>query len=224
MTLRNIVYDIREKLKISSDDMDYTDEFFMHLINVKRTFFLKQRFAKFTRNIPEEVKQIICVNLSPVDSIDGASCFGKILRSDNKIPTTIEIGGRSSIIGVRVLDIQYPHLNIIPTERMPYVGRNKWLNKEMYVALDADGYMYVLSTNPQHMNLEQVKVLGVFSDPEAAYNMDCTADNNCEFLDVDYPVEPYLVSDIILSIVKELSPTLNIPEDKVNNSDESDRN
>tara|TARA_R110000851_G_scaffold57420_2_gene133762 strand:+ start:7582 stop:8256 length:675 start_codon:yes stop_codon:yes gene_type:complete len=223
MTLNEIIYDIREKLKFNTEDIGITDEYLAHLINIKRNFLVKQRFSKFTRNIPEELKQIICVNLEVIDSIVGTSCFGNIVRSSDTIPTMLEIGGRESLIAVRVQDILYPHINIIPTERLPFVGHNRWLQKQVYASLDADAHLYLKSQNIFHSNIEKVKVIGVFADPELVYEMNCDSNTTCEYFDSEYPMEPYLVSDLVLMVVKELAPTLQIPNDKVNNSDESDR-
>lgn len=224
MTLREITYDIREKLKLNTDDINITDEYLEHLINVNRIFLIKQRFSKHTRNIPEEIKQSICINLEPSNLIEGEACFGEILSSTVKIPPSIEIGGRNSIIAVRVKDILYPHLNIIPTERLPYVGYNKWLKNQLYIALDADNKLYLKSSNSQHMNLSSIKVIGVFSNPRIANELDCNKESNCEYEDTNYPIESYLVKEIVDLIVRELAPSLNIPEDNINNSDESNRN
>jgi hypothetical protein len=225
MTLNEIIYDVREKLKLNSDDIDITDQYLAHLTNVKRLYLIKQRFAKFSRNIPEEIKQIICVDLEVVDSINGEPCFGKVLRSTVVLPTLMEIGGNSAILSIRTLDVLYPSINIIHIDRLPYVGYNKWLKKQIYVALDADNRLYFRSDNPQHLNLEFIKVIGVFTDPEIAQELDCEqTDPNCDYYNSEYPIEPYLVHDLINLIVKELAPSLNIPNDKINNSDESNRN
>lgn len=226
MTLKEIIYDIREKLKLNTDDIDISNEYLAHLIKVKRAFFIKQRFSKFTRNIPEEVKQIICIDLEPVDSINGAPCFGKVLSSLQQIPGMIEIGGRSSLVGIRAHDILYPNFNIIPVERLPYVGYNKWLKNQIYVALDADNKLYFNSANPQHIELNKIKVVGVFSNPEEADNLSCTDSGNeeCDFMDKEYPIEGYVVSDVVNMIMKELAPSLELPNDNLNNSDESNRN
>jgi hypothetical protein len=223
MTLTEIIYDVREKLKFNTDDIGITDEYIAHLITIKRNFLVKQRFSKFTRNIPEELKQIVCVDLENVDSIVGTSCFGDIVRSSETIPAMLEIGGRESLIAVRVQDILYPHINIISTERLPFVGHNKWLQKQVYAALDADSYLYLKSANFLHSNFKKIKIVGVFADPEAAYEMNCDSDTTCDYFDSQYPMEPYLVSEMVIMIVKELAPTLLIPDDNVNNSDASNR-
>lgn len=228
MTQREIIYDIREKLKLNSDDIDITDEYLAHLVDVKRVYLLKQRFSKFTRNVPEEVKQVICIDLEVVETIFGEPCFGDILVSKDPIPGLIEVGGRSALVAVRVKDILYPHINIISTERLPFVGYNKWLKKQIYVALDANGKLYFKSDNSQHLNLQEVKVVGIFSDPESADSLSCAEDSannlNCAFMDVEYPIEAYLVNDLVNLIVKELAPGVNIPNDNVNNADASNRN
>ena len=218
MTLNEMIYDVREKLKFNTEDNHITDEYIAHLLNIKRNFFVKQRFSKFTRNIPEELKQIICLDISPTDTIDGEPCFGNISRSDSMMPAMMEIGGRDSLIAVRVADINFPHLNIIPTERLPFVGENRWLQKQLYVAYDADRYLYLKSGNSLHMNLKKIKVVGVFADPEAAYEINCSGDTTCEWFDSEYPMEPYLINDMIASVVQELGQTLNIPNDSVNNA------
>lgn len=225
MTPREIIYDIREKLKLSTDDIDITDEYLFHLINVKRALLLKQRFSKSSRNIPEDVKQVICVPLEKVDDMEGlCDEYHKVLKSVNQIPSTLEIGGRSSIISVRSKQITGQYLNIIPMEKMPHVGYNKYLKNQIYAALDADKYLYLKAANMPTL-LDSVKVTAVFSDPEASYEQSCVDDPSelCDFFDAQYPIEPYIVSDTVNLIVQELAPSLKIPEDNLNNADESNR-
>jgi len=226
ITLNKIIYDVREKLKFNTEDIGVTDDYIAHLINIKRNMLVKQRFSKFNKNIPEEVKQIICVPLDVVDSIDGEPCFGSVVKSETIMPDLLEIGGRSALLSVRVQDITYPNINIIPIERLPYVGYNRWLNKQLYIALDADNHLYLKSANPLHTNLKKIKVIGVFADPEEADNMSCDTDDSVvcdEYNDKPYRIEAYLVSDLVSLVVRELAPTLQIPNDIVNNSDESNR-
>lgn len=225
MTLREIISDVREKLKLTSDDIDIQDEYIAHLVNIKRALLIKQRFMKFTRNLPEEIKQIMCIDLEVIERIDGAACFGHVLASKQTIPNLIEIGGRSALVAIRTLDILHSNLNIVPVERLPYVGINKWLRDQIYVALDANNKLYLKSSNDLHLNLEQIQVIGVVQNPEEADALSCnTSDDTCEYFDKTYPIESYLVHDMINLIVQELSPGLQLPDDKINNSDESNRN
>ena len=225
MTLKEIIYDVREKLKFSTDDIDITDEYLSHLVNVKRSLLIKQRFSKASRNIPEEVKQIICVPLEKTDDIEGVcDDYHKLLKSTVEIPSTTEIGGRSSIISIRTKSISSHHLTIVPMERLPNVGYNRYLTGQLYVALDSDNYLYVKTADSPTL-LDSVKVIAVFADPEEAYSQSCMSEDEelCDFHDAKYPIEPYIVSDLVNLIVQELAPTLQIPEDNSNNADESNR-
>lgn len=199
MKTNELIYNVRERLKLSTEDIDISDEYILHLINIERVFFLKQRFSKFSRNVPEEVKQKICVSLEEVNDIENL-CDYKVLKSTVKIPSTIEIGGKDSLISIRNNQITGKHLNIVPIERLPYVGYNKWIKNQIYVALDADNYIYMIKTTDVNF-LKKVVITGIFANPEEAENLSC--DNNnynnkvCDFYEKEYPVEPYLVSEII---------------------------
>lgn len=223
MTGNEIIYDIREKIKIHGDDIDITDEYLFHLINVKRAFLLKQRFGKSSRNIPEEVKQIICLSMEKIEDTEGICSKGTmLLRSTQRIPATIEIGGRSSIINVRTSSVSSRFINVVPIERFPYVGFNKYMKQEIYAAMDADNKLYS-KTAEGPIFLEKVKVTGVFANPEEAYIMNCENTETCDFYDSEYPIEPYIVTDLVNMITKELAVSLQVPEDRINNADESPR-
>jgi hypothetical protein len=85
MTLNEIIYDIREKLKLFTDDIDIVDEYLAHLVHVKRSLLLKQRYSKLSKTIPEETKQIVCLTFEEVPSIDGQTCMGTIVKSVEKV-------------------------------------------------------------------------------------------------------------------------------------------
>ena len=224
MTAREIIYDIREKFKFSTDDIDITDEYLFHLINVKRALLVKQRYAKASRNIPEEMKQIICVPLQKVDNIEGlCDEYHNVMQSTVTIPHTIEIGGRSSLHSVRTMQITGHQINIIPMERMPNIGYNKYLKNQIYVALDANKKLY-LKTSMSPTYLDAIKVVGVFQDPEEAFMLSCNEEDAiCDFYDTEYPIESYIVRDMVNMISQELAPSQSIPEDNLNNADESNR-
>src|SRR5690606_8209357 len=101
MTQRELIYDIKEKLKFNSNDIDTSDEYLEHIINVIRVFLIKQRFSKFTRNLPEEMKQVICVDLKSINDMEGICDGDKLLKSIQRIPASIEIGGRNALINIR---------------------------------------------------------------------------------------------------------------------------
>jgi len=224
MTLNEIIYDIREKLKLFTDDIDIVDEYLGHLVNVKRSLLLKQRYGKFSKTVPEETKQLVCINFEEVASISGQECMGTVVKSVQKIPTVIHLDSKPAIMNVRSHDLRNIPFSVVSIERFPYLGYNKWTANQIYVALEADSHLYIYSGNSQHKFLEHGVVSAVFENPEDADELSCdTADSTCEYYDKKYNVEPHMVHDIINLIVKELAPSVQLPDDKLNNADESPR-
>lgn len=225
MKLNHLIYNLREKLKLNSDDIEITDEYLAHLIGVKRSFVIKQRYNNLTKNIPEEIKQLLCLELDTVNTIDGQECYGTMLVSKHRIPATIEISGKSGLLAIRTLDRFHPEINLVPIERLPYVGHNAFLKNQIYVALDANNKLYFKSDSLTYLNLRYIQVVGVFSEPEEADKYSCeNNDDNCDFFEKEYPIESNIISDVIDLVEKELSRPLNLQEDKLNNADESNRN
>lgn len=222
MTAREIIFDIKEKLKINSDDMDITDEYIYHLINVKRSILIRQRYKEKIKSVPTSIKTELCIPLELADSIEGVSCFGTILRSVNKLPKLVEIEGREALMNIRRLDRKHTFFNLISIERLPYVGHNSFIDQSVYVVLDTDYRIYFVSNQLNHKLLETVRVTIIPEDPEEADMLKCDqseVNTDCEVFDKEYPVETYMVNDIVNMIVNELSRTLNIPEDKDNDAD-----
>ena len=89
--------------------------------------------------------------------------------------------------------------------------------------LDSDSKIYFTSKNIQHKFLENVKIIAVFEDPEDADAASCETDDSCEYYEKNYSIEPQMVHDVVNLIFKELVPGLNMPDDKLNNADESPR-
>lgn len=223
MTFNEIIYDVREKLKLGSDDIDIQDEYIAHLINVKRALLIKQRYTKFSKAIPEESKQIVCIDLELVDSIEGEKCFGDILRSIQTLPAFIQVDSKPSLTNVMGYDLRAIPMSITAIERFPYLGYNKWTNNQLHVALGADSKLYFYSGNDQYKFLEKVKVVGLFENPESADELSCDTSSDCDYFDKKYPVEPHMVHDIVNLIARELLPSIKLVDDKLNNADESPR-
>ena len=94
MTLREIIYDVTETLNAYSDDHKITEEQIAFIVNNKRNMLLKQYMSNLRKEIPQEAIQTLCMPLE-ADS----NCFDDItvLKSTNKIPSTLDNTGRSNI-------------------------------------------------------------------------------------------------------------------------------
>ena len=220
-TFGEITYMVLDILKERADDAYYTEEHILFLARMFRNFLIERKY-KNTRNstwqeMPDENKQEICLDLEADDLILG-DCSGTWLKSVQKVPDTL---GSSEPKIYTVSDMLHSMVTFIPSERMPYVGYNKWLKNIIYASKGADGHVYLNSQNPRFMYLKQVKMEAVFSNPEEAAKMACDADGEggkCDILSQKFPLEEALIPSCIEMIVQELLGSRYAPEDKDNDA------
>ena len=220
-TFREIIYMALDLIKERSNDAYYTEEHMLFLAKHFRTYLLERKYKK-SRNkafqaVSGENTQQICVGLEKADLLP-FGCSGPWLKSTEKIPGTLEIGDlKISIIN----EMLHSNVTMIPAERMPYVGYNKWLKNIIYAAKGADDYLYLSSINPQFLFLKNAKLEGVFSDPEEAAKMACDDSGEtivCDVMDQEFPLESALVPSCIELMVQEIAGPRFAPEDKANNA------
>jgi hypothetical protein len=140
------------------------------------------------------------------------------LKSIEKIPEFVK---NSTPKVYPVSDMMHTTVSYIPAERMPYVGYNKWLKNIIYVSKSSDDYLYLHSNNPQFMYLENLKLEGVFEDPEEAAKLSCDTDGGssaCDPLEMTFPLEDALIPACIEMIVQELAGPRYAPDDSRNNA------
>lgn len=220
MTKREIIFTVIEKIRAHSDDSSVTEEFISSMIDTKRAMLLKQQFSKAVWNIPIEIKQEICMPLELVDVIAGYSGGGKILKSSIALPRTIKIKGQEGPLLVRKEDGSALPINIIPIDRLPFLGANRYTAMLTYAALDIDGKLILISADNKLNFLKSIRVTHIFESPDNAYSLECS-DNGSDTLepwDIDYPVEAAMIDTIVEMIMKDLTKTLSIPEDNTNNA------
>lgn len=174
MTKRELIYTIYERLNIQNDDTDLTEEFVSSLIDSTRAKLIKQSYSANIWNIPIAIKQELCIDLSPVPSIKGETCFGKILASDVAIPIGIGLKGNDgSVLTIKLYDRKELRINMIPIERMPLVGSDPFTGGMIFGALDVDRKLYFTSKTKTHLMLDGIKVEGVYEKPSDAYELVC---------------------------------------------------
>lgn len=174
MTKNELIYTVYEQLKITSDDNELSREFVSSLIDSSRATLIKQTYGNKSWNIPIEIKQELCLGLKPVSNIDGLTCFGKVLRTENKIPSGISIkGAEGAVLAVRTYDRKKLNVNVVPIERFPLIGHNPFTAGMLYAALDVDSHLYFTSASNKHMVMEAIKVEGVYEYPSIALELQC---------------------------------------------------
>ena len=216
MTYREIVYACLDILKLTSDDSLYTEEHIIFLANKARTLLLKQRYSDIKKRIPESNYQTICLDLEKVQNIQDLSCQGSSLRTVQEVPYLMKIGNPK----VYPQNYYLGEITYISRERMRYVGHNKYLQNIIYCSLAPDNHLYFKSSNPQHLYLKKVQVTGIFEDIQNASQLECNNDSSqCQdLLDKTFPLEEGLVQPLIEIVVKQLGPSVDLPQDQENNA------
>lgn len=218
MTYKELIYMILDEIKSTSDDSFFSEEHVAFLIGKIRAFLLKQRYADIKKTIPDSNYQTVCLNLSQVSAIPDEPCMGSYLKSNEELPFTIKIGNPT----VYPLDYYQGDITFVSRDRMRYVGHNKYLGNMIYASIGPDNHLYLKSSNPQYLHLEQVKMTGIFEDPLKASELECTSteDNNCDVYDKEFPLEDALAVPLIELAVKELLGAAYRPEDTLNNAND----
>lgn len=215
-TYRELIYLVLDKLKVSSDDSYFTEDHVMFLLGKYRGLLLKQNYKDIKKEIPESNYQTICLELEPVPAIAGVPCEGgTYLKSKEKIPFLMSIATPK----VYPEDYYQGTITYVSRERMTYVGHNKWLTNIIYTSLGPDNYLYFKSSNPQYLYLENVRLTGVFENPEEAAQLACNKEElPCDPMDITFPLEEALIPQVVELVAKDLSAGLYKPEDAENNA------
>lgn len=217
MTKREIIYTIFEKLNIHSDDTKLSEELISSLIDTKRAMLLKQQYAKNAWHMPIEIKQELCLNVSLVDKVSGYSCAGQILSTSSPLPRSIKIKGKEGPLIVRKADSSEIAINIVPIERLPFLFENRFTQHLTYCAVDMDGKLLLISKDNKLRFLKSIRVSDIYEQPDDAHALACDTPN-VEPWDLHYPVESAMVDTIVDLVTKELTRSLGIPADNVNDA------
>lgn len=218
-TYRELTYLVLDELKLISDDSYFTQDHVLFLLSKVRSFLLQQKYKKDNQNISTSNYQTLCLDLEQIPAIDGIPCNGGIyLKSTQKIPALMNISNTQ----LYPMDYYQGNITYVSRERMRFVGHNKWLKNIIYASIGPDDYLYMKSDNPQYLHLEQVKVSGIFEDPDKAAELQCEdeQENNCDILDKKYPIEEELIPQVVEVVVKYLSGSIYKPSDPTNNAND----
>jgi hypothetical protein len=223
---KEIVSMVLDMLKVTSDDSIITEGHIIFLAGRYRSFLLKQRYySDLKKQIPESNYQTLCLNLEPVEAIEGLPCAGGYyLRSTEPVPDLLPFGNTRFYTAASYFK---GDITMVSKDRFKYVGENKYLQNILYATLGPDSHVYLNSSNPQFLYLEgenKLKVTGIFEDSEKASDLECDNQGNpetCDILDRDFPMEDALIAPLIELITKELSPSIAAPEDKENDANDN---
>jgi len=218
MTLYSLINDARERLRLFSDDSGVSDEHIKYLINNTRAKFIKQYLNDVKKKIPQAIRQQIQLNLES-NPTQGFSA-SKFLRSVEEVPRLITTQSSYN------RDVLSSDNELIRTftmtsyKRLPYIGTRRGLNSVVYGAIGDNDKLYLTSGDDKIVFLSDVKMYGVFEDPEAAWMLSMEYDPLVDYEEVEYPLEPSMASLVVEDIIKQLAIRFEILEDKVNDGKE----
>lgn len=201
-TYSQVCYLILDELKLTSDDSLYNEEHVLFLLNKYRAFLLKQKYSNdIKKTIPDSNYQTVSFNLTQTPAIAGESCEGgTYLRTTEKAPFVM------SFSNTRIYSTQAGYFNsditYITRDRFKYVGCNKYLQNIIYATTGPDNHIYLKSSNPQYLYLQNLSMTAVFEDAEIASALN--TEEICDIMDRTYPLEEALVPIVVEMIVKEL--------------------
>ena len=214
------IYDIFEAIRQYSDDADISYEYISYLIDNNRALLLRQKYKEIGQIIPQGIRQRLHFALELADD-NVFSSEDSILRTVLALPRLIESGDFMRAIHIDGGSYnQYKFIYIQP-ERFNYCGNNYDLPNVVYVTLGQDYKLYFKSLQLAHRLIENVRIWGIFENPEAAWIASADYDNTKSFdKDIYYPIDADMWVIMKEVILKQLIASLQIPEDKINNADE----
>lgn len=220
-TVSKCIYDVKERLKLTTDDVDISNEYIHHLLNLERSRFIKQKFTDYRKTIPDSILQGITLDMELVDRLPGITTADKVLRSKIVVPEFINLEGRSDYIQIRSRDFLSIPFSFITFDRFSYVGNDKWNTNHIYLAIGPDDRLYMRSGSGYGNTIKMVVMYSIFEDPETAWSRSINYDSSVNYIDTEYPLSGELLNLCISEVVKKLSNTMSVPEDKINDANET---
>ena len=227
MNLAKIIYDVRETLKLYTDDGEISDRYITYLYNIKRAKYLRQDLNNFQRTTDLSVTQTLCLGLEVV-SVSQCSLHlecDTILRTVRPIPQPLELHTKVAITNVRPTNRIAVPFNFVPKEKAIF-SKFSPFSKGIYAFLDNDKHIYLLSGMNTLDMLECLTITGVFEDPLELISYtnccSCTAAPSCYDMNTtNYPLQPHYIDIVKADIINDLVKKLQAPEDKSNDSNDS---
>jgi hypothetical protein len=218
MTFNEIIYRIKEALKVNSDDLDfdYSDELIANHINSTRALLLYQRYKDGKKPLPDDFYQKVEVDLALVDK-NANVCIGVELRSTTSLPNLADINGEYKIKIYKQGNNFVNNINYVQPYRYNYTGYNPLVINQYYVTIDAENYLYLRSDNSMYKIIEELEIFAVLDNPINA------GTSSCDPYEDEYPMSEGITQEVIDMVVANISKTLNLVGDKENNSDETNR-
>ena len=226
MTISKIIYDIRTAIRDTVDDTRFSNKYILHLYNLKRSKYLRNDANNLQKLIDTSILQKFCMDMEEV-SVNECNLdydCGTIMRSTTTIPLPLELHLKSAITEVKPsVKITKP-FNFVNKERAIWSQYSPFA-ESIYAFLDVDKKIYLISKSETVKLIDCITVTGIFEDPLELQNYKncCGCDDAKPCFDEDtteYPLQSHHIDAVRLEIIRDLIGSLQIPEDKTNDSND----
>jgi hypothetical protein len=224
-TIHHTIAMLRGFIKQSSDDSEYSDSYLYDILLSVRNDLLSKELGK-DKPIGISLWKIICIEICPSDFIP-CDCINTtqgytVLKSKEKIPNYL-VTRDYRYIQLRTIDngLSIPY-------KTPMQGRaskyKKAKNKMWFTIID--GYLYVVNHPTNKLKLLMLNI--ILEDPRDGLYMSYCDNNgiatggNCYNSTKDtFSIPPQLENPIMMTVLKQLGMTLQLPDDNSNNTQSS---
>lgn len=215
MTYRELVYMALDALKIHSDDSKFTEDHVIFLLNKYRAYALQQKYSKTLEGVNNSNYQVINIDINK-DVIDTPpkDYGGAFKKSRHKIPGIIKIT-LPEVYDEREWKQEYVFTS---SDRLTYVGHNRFLKNIKYCAIDKDGHLELKSSKEYIQTILSVSMSAIFEDPNEAYDFN---GDTADILDRVFPLEAALVPAVLELVLKDLTNGIYKPSDTSNDAQDA---
>jgi len=204
--LRELVYDVFQRLSELTDDSDYSEDYVAELINQHRAKYLEREYSK-RRVIPIDYRQTIVVPLESVDSSMDTSfrVMNKISRRTNgQLPNILTLNSLPAIHELSSLDRNLGDYAFVDKVRAKDVFSARFCPLAVY--LDTDERLYFVSSSESLKMLKWITIDAVFEDPRDVLRFSYPDKTIGEALElISYPISkkiwPYMKADIVSELI-----------------------
>jgi hypothetical protein len=217
MTLNEIVYDVKERMNINSDDrsFDFPEPHILFVYEETRAAVLNQRLNRSGRLVDDALYQTIIVEMEKVDRSFCPACpIGcKILRSTEQIPGILSLHSHALVDRVGPNDVLSKKYKFLEYSHVNNAFSSPFSDKYVYTFI-LNGYLFAVSQNKMLNSVKKMVVRAVFEEPSKFMGESGLCYGDCN----TYPMVMKLHGDVIQYATQKLMVKYQIPEDSDNNA------
>lgn len=221
MTITQIVDGLREMIRQTSDDSNYTDEYLFFVLNNARSQIMYQ-YINDNKDLSAWLYQRFCIKLCPSTFME-CNCVPfdfacTVYRSEFPLPKPISSNSNDIL---KISELFGDHIGKVSESSNRYVKHRMHKSNMYYMIGDVRGQKYLFILSNKNIPPKYIKAEGIFQDPSEVEYAACTEEQCFNPQGVGFPIENHLVNGLYKMALEFLGVSLKMPEDISNNSNSS---